>query len=473
MKIRRFSGKDMREALKQVKDELGGNAVIMSNKKTSQGVELVAAIDPMEQQTPAQAPAPAALAQEVSPKNEIKQQNESSVRAQASLREVIGDADTDSLEALLQRTHHKNENQYGQTEINVAPDENNRHASSLRADENMVRSPAFSEVSVSPMMESEVNVTPPPSVLEPEQLEGIRGELESIKNVLKHQITELSEERKKRNNPVQHFLQEQMIGMGLSSKLAEQLINFLPPQIGEVEGWNYLLNLLSNRISTGNNEILSTGGIIGFVGPTGSGKTTTLAKLAAKYAQKYGPEQVAIITIDSYRIAAYEQLATYAKIIGCAVGRAQSSQELSQLLYQLRNKSLILIDTAGFSQRDERLVEQLKQFEGAGNEKVKLYLTLPAGSQYSLLNETTKTYASADLKGCIFTKLDECYSLGEALSTVIENDLPLSYVTDGQRVPEDIKLANASNLALVAARLYKKYGSGIKTSNEKSTVGSL
>lgn len=473
MKIRRFSGKDMREALKQVKDELGGNAVIMSNKKTSDGVELVAAIDPMEQNNAAGNNRTDGNTGGINQPVNDDTQNNPLIQPQSSLREVIGDADSDSLQALLQRSNQNTITEQPPKEINVQPDKQYSQPATARADENIIRSPAFSQESSSPLIDNELNITPPPSVLEPEQLDGIKSELESIKNVLKHQITELSEERKRRNNPVQHFLQEQLIGMGLSRKVSEQLIDFLPHQIGEVEGWNYLLNLLSNRIGTGNNEILTAGGTIALVGPTGSGKTTTLAKLAAKYAQKHGPDRVAILTIDSYRIAAYEQLATYAKIIGCTVGKAQSPHELSQLLYQLRNMSLVLIDTAGFSQRDARLIEQLAQFDGVGSEKINLYLTLPAGSQYNVLNETTKTYASADLKGCIFTKLDECYSLGEALSTAIENDLPLSYVTDGQRVPEDIKLANASNLALVAAKLYKKYGTGLKTSNEKSTVGTL
>jgi flagellar biosynthesis protein FlhF len=203
--------------------------------------------------------------------------------------------------------------------------------------------------------------------------------------------------------------------------------------------------------------------VVALVGPTGTGKTTTVAKLAAKFAQKYGPEQVALVTIDTYRIAAFEQLATYGKIIGCAVKKAHNSQELNDILYQMRNKKLVLIDTAGFSQRDARLIDQLTQYEQSLNVEIRKFLVLPAGSQYQVLNQTVKAYRSTDISGCIFTKLDECYSMGEALSVIIENDLSLSYVTDGQRVPEDIKLADSANLTLIAAKLFKRYGNGDAT----------
>ena len=193
------------------------------------------------------------------------------------------------------------------------------------------------------------------------------------------------------------------------------------------------------------------------VGPTGTGKTTTVAKLAAKFAQKYGANEVAMITVDTYRIAAFEQLATYGKIIGCTVKKAQTSEELAHILYQLRHKKLVLIDTAGFSQRDARLVTQLNDYEKETTANIKKYLVLPAGAQYQVLHQTIQAYKNINLTGCIFSKLDECYSLGEALSVVIENDLRLSYVTDGQRVPEDIKLADAKNLIMVASKLYKKY----------------
>ena len=219
----------------------------------------------------------------------------------------------------------------------------------------------------------------------------------------------------------------------------------------------FLLKLLANRISTTGNAILNQQGIVALVGPTGTGKTTTVAKLAARYAQKYGAEQVALVTIDSYRIAAYEQLATYGKIIGCSVKKAQNEQELSDVLYQLRNKRLVLIDTAGFGQRDSRLIKQLDTLNHHSCANIKKYLVMQANTQYQVMERTIRAYKPISLQGCIFTKLDECYSLGEAISAAIKNQLAISYLTDGQRVPEDLKVADGKYLISTAAKLYKKY----------------
>jgi flagellar biosynthesis protein FlhF len=519
MKIRRFFGKDMREALKSVKDELGGDAVIMSNKKVDGGVELVAAVDPSSDnglnshsESSSSEASNSNGAQQISSPNlrdamaqaqqhaKRKQQTNAntSTKPAPSLSEIIGDSGPDSLSALLEQQMKGQNNQVQQQNVNstqsaqahtqaagaqtqasgAKADVSNSQASlhysqqpnygatSLpanepRADDRIFRSPAFVEdesASDDHQMSQAAGIQPPPSVLEPEQLDSIKAELESIKNVLRFQVSELAEERKKRNNPVHHYLHEQLLAMGISPELARQFIEFLPHKIDEKQGWKYILNLLSNRLHVGGNDILNQSGVVALVGPTGTGKTTTLAKLAAKYAQKYGPEQVAVVTIDTYRIAAFEQLATYGKIIGCAVKKAHNSQELNEILHQFRNKKLVLIDTAGFSQRDARLIEQLKGYESSLNTPIRKYLVVPAGAQYQVLKQTVKAYASVDIQGCIFTKLDECYSLGEALSVVIENDLSLSYVTDGQRVPEDIKLADSANLTLIAAKLFKKYG---------------
>jgi flagellar biosynthesis protein FlhF len=517
MKIRRFFGKDMREALKQVKDELGGDAVIMSNKKVANGVELVAAIDPVSAPMATNEAAVAANNRPVvaNRDNQFEARVKPAVQEQPSnnLREIIGDSGTDTLQALLQKRESSQAGprpvkQQAQqptiktTQTNQAGAQSNLHRNpplhysqqpeygntpEPRSDERIFRSPAFIE----PTLEHSLNAphstqasgmaginsaaapTPPPSVLEPGQLDIIKAELESIKNVLKFQVSELADERNKRHNPVHHYLHQQLTKMGVSQDLAKQFIAFLPYQIDEKQGWKYILNLLSNRLHVGGNDILNQSGVVALVGPTGTGKTTTVAKLAAKYAQKHGPEQVALVTIDTYRIAAFEQLATYGKIIGCAVKKAHSSQELNDILYQMRNKKLVLIDTAGFSQRDARLIDQLTEYEHNLNINIRKYLVLPAGSQYQVLNQTVKAYKNTDISGSIFTKLDECYSMGEALSVIIENDLSLSYVTDGQRVPEDIKLADSANLTLIAAKLFKRYGNGEVSTEVGANTGAI
>ncbi len=513
MKIRRFFGKDMREALKQVKDELGGDAVIMSNKKVADGVELVAAVDPgtdtVNRSDEHSMPTPQPQNNHASRQSHMANNHaQMGGKATPSLSEIIGDSGPDSLQALLEaqmkkqsaqsseqqspeqqasRTNQNSRleqaeftNQSQQTDsqsqsLHYSQQANYGKAPDARADERIFRSPAFideqDELNVEDNQAS--GIQPPPSVLEPEQLDKIKAELESIKNVLKFQVSELTEERKKRNNPVHHYLHEQLIQMGISASLAKQFIEFLPHKVDEKQGWKYILNLLSNRLHVGGNDILSQSGVVALVGPTGTGKTTTLAKLAAKYAQKYGSDQVAMITVDTYRIAAYEQLATYGRIIGCTVKKAHNSQELNEVLYQLRNKKLVLIDTAGFSQRDSRLISQINDYEHGVNADIRKYLVLPAGAQYQVLKQTIMAYQSIHLSGCIFSKLDECYSLGEALSVAIENDLSLSYVTDGQRVPEDIKLADSANLTLIAAKLYKKYGAGMDASAGDLIAGGL
>jgi flagellar biosynthesis protein FlhF len=186
------------------------------------------------------------------------------------------------------------------------------------------------------------------------------------------------------------------------------------------------------------------------------GKTTTVAKLAAWGAQKYGADKVALITTDTYRIGAYEQLATYGRIIGCPVKQVKDANEFAEGLYHLRHKRLVLIDTAGMSQRDIRLTEQLNTLMRSSRVDIRSYLVLSATSQMHVLQEAVRHFQKVNLSGCIFTKLDECLSLGEIISIAIQNRLPIGYLTNGQRVPEDIRVANAHKMVKKAEQLYLK-----------------
>jgi flagellar biosynthesis protein FlhF len=452
MKIRRFFGKDMREALSQVKAELGSDAVIMSNRKVADGIELVAAYD-----------------KEPEAKIAIKKPTAQSQGAQAStpsLSEIIGDDGPDSLKALLEKQHGGTVASASRPADATAARNNTvnaQHANNIAS--HLDFSDAFIDELDAQQPVSKPTFQPTSNVNDAvahhtnsDELSQIKEELASLRNVLQYQVADLMEAKQSRQRPVHQYLTQRLIDMGLSQNVANQLISYTPTHYNERDAWVYLLNLLANRINTTGNDILSEQGAVALVGPTGTGKTTTVAKLAARYAQKYGADSVAMITIDTYRIAAFEQLATYGKIIGCTVRKAQSSEELADLLFQLRHKRLVLIDTAGFSQRDSRLIKQIQQFDNGQMQSVKKYLVAQANTQYPALQRIIEAYDGIELSGCIFTKLDECYSLGEVLSAAVEYQLPVSYVTDGQKVPEDIKVAEAKSLVSAAAKLYKKYG---------------
>ena len=468
MKIRRFFGKDMREALNAVKAELGSDAVIMSNRKVPDGIELVAAYDKEPEA-------------KLTPKPKAAAPRDVNGKAMPSLSEIIGDDGPDSLRALLEKQQQAQAKAAEPARHQAQPAAGYQppHAGAANQSQTRAAQPAparaahnapayqaaasdFSfDIDEPTFNDSPTQFTGQPAAAAPapqSDLDSIKEELASLRNVLQFQVAGLMESKQRQHNPVHSYLMKCLSGMGLSHSLAEQMVHYTPKQYNEREAWVYLLNLLANRINVAGNDILQQTGAVALVGPTGTGKTTTLAKLAARYAQKYGADQVAMITIDTYRIAAYEQLATYGKIIGCTVRKAQSTEELAELLFQLRHKRMVLIDTAGFSQRDSRLIKQLSQFDRGQMQPVRKYLVTQANTQYPALQRIISAYDAVKLDGCIFTKLDECYSLGEVLSVAIEHGLPVSYVTDGQQVPEDIKVADAKSLVSVAAKLYKKYG---------------
>ncbi|MCP4866748.1 MAG: flagellar biosynthesis protein FlhF [Alteromonas sp.] len=445
MKIRRFFGKDMREALSQVKNELGSDAVIMSNRKVADGIELVAAYD----KEPV-----AKLSVPPKPKAQVAKQSEGGL---PTLSEIIGDDGPDTLRALLEK--QAEQKAAVAQRVEAANAEAEKRAPAKPAPE---VAPAKPETPLFDAENEEAELSGGGSLAD------IRAEIASLRNVLQFQLADMQQQQHSRLKPQQRYLLQQLCDMGISQSLAAQLVTYTPAECNEREAWLYLLKLLSNRLTTNNDDILTQQGVVALVGPTGTGKTTTIAKLAARYAQKYGADQVALITIDTYRIAAYEQLATYGKIIGCPVRKAQSGEQLADLLFQLRNKRLVLIDTAGFSQRDSRLISQLATFGQVSGQQVKNYLVVQGNTQQATLKHIINAYKSIDLQGCIITKLDECYSLGEVISNVIEAQLPVSYVADGQQVPEDIHVANAKSIISLAAKLYKKYG--LNHTNSSSDV---
>ncbi|RZF93049.1 flagellar biosynthesis protein FlhF [Pseudoalteromonas sp. CO302Y] len=470
MKIKRFFAKDMRTALKEVKDELGVDAVIMSNKKLANGVEIVAAVD-YDKAAPKAEAAPAAVQSKPAPQHNFVKPEP--MRAKPEPQAKVAD----SLQALLERQAPRPRSpelasMFSQSGIDTGEHYQPKEPSFQQQPE-FAQKPRYQE-QAAPRVQTQAhslgfddldagfddldspveqkNSAP----ANQSEMATMREEMNAIRQLLEHQVSGLMQQDMARRDPTRACMIDRLAGMGIERDVAEQMACFIPDDVSRQQAWQALLQMVENQMHTTNNEILRQGGVFALVGPTGVGKTTTVAKLAALGAQKYGADKVALITTDTYRIGAYEQLATYGRIIGCGVKQVKDANELAEVLYHLRNKRLVLIDTAGMSQRDLRLTEQLNTLMRNQRVDIRSYLVLSATAQINVLQETVRHFKKVQLSGCIFTKLDESLSLGEIISIAIQNRLPIGYLTNGQRVPEDIRVANAEKLVKKAEQLYLK-----------------
>lgn len=471
----------MRSALLQVKEELGADAVIMSNKKVAGGVEIVAAVDGEPTKAlPSRAP--------TSPvRNEYTQMSSSTTASTRSAHRSLDD-DKVSLQRGEQGSHSMTKRfanmlkQYSsdQEQEEDTPGKNdslsallNRQAASRKQN---------SQTSLTPHQEKQAGLAkliaedrrvdrpspkldptrydryrePEPKALPNQDMELMREEMNSIRRLLEHQVSGLMWQEVERREPLRAMLIKRLERMGFSPEFADQMACYIPEDTQPAKAWKALLALVSDQISITQKDILKRGGVVALLGPTGVGKTTTVAKLAARAAMEYGADNVALVTTDSYRIGAHEQLSIYGRIMGCPVRVAKDSEELADVLYQLRNRRLVLVDTAGMGQRDVRLSEQLDTLMQDSGEVIHSYLVLPATAQRQVLQETIEHFRRIPLSGCILTKLDESLSLGEFISVVVQNALPVAYIANGQRVPEDIVIAQPKYLIAKANELLEK-----------------
>ncbi len=287
-----------------------------------------------------------------------------------------------------------------------------------------------------------------PQVQQPApQLEEMVQELAQMRQLLEQQLAGLTWGQTTRQTPETARLLKKMLSLGLGWELAQSLLDSyaqLIAQQGE-QAWSGILNALSEGISVVQHDLLRQGGIVALVGPTGVGKTTTIAKLVGRFVMRHGAGQVALITTDCYKIGAQAQLQTFGDLLGVPIYVAQSREELETLLISLKDRKLILIDTAGMSQKDLRITQQLTAGY-SGLVPIKNYLVLSAATPLSVMREVYQAFSQMRLHGLILTKLDEAVQLGAALTLLYETKLPLAYLSEGQRVPEDIQAVNKDAL---------------------------
>lgn len=279
----------------------------------------------------------------------------------------------------------------------------------------------------------------------------LQQELERLRGVLEGELLQLNHrQRNNRVSPKNHLI-GRLTRLGLSrttsATIAEQT------HAGNAsQQWHQAQSLLAKRLQVMDGDLDQGSNIVALVGSTGVGKTTTVAKLAARSVLKHGPRQVALITTDCYRIGGQEQLETFARYLGIPVLVATDGPQLEQALSQVSNRKLVLIDTAGMSQRDMRLYEQFATLKSVGRH-IDCHVVLSATALPGSLNEVVQVFGKDALAGAIVTKLDEASSLGGVMDVLIRNNLAASWFSAGQKVPEDLHQARADELVNQAVAL--------------------
>lgn len=388
MRIKRFVAPDMRTALRMVRDDQGPDAVILSSKKLDQGgFEVVAATDYDE-----------ALARHTMLADQLQDRALST-----EVDPALGTSERRSVTALKAASTPQAE-----------PAALAREALDKAWDEH-------------PSMQS------------------LRRELSTMRELLERQATRFAEERLRAVSARAAVLDD-LTSYGCDAELSRSIANAVPADADIPRARGIMLGLIAKSLVVTRKEPVEAGGVIALIGPTGVGKTTTIAKLAARFSAVHGPRDVALVTTDVHRCGGREQLATFGRMLGMPVTEIHREEALAPALDRLSDYRLVLIDTPGFGQRDRGLATQLHWLRAAG--RVRSFLTLPANAQGQDLDEVVRRFRSAEPEGCILTKVDETGCLGSALSVLIRHRLPVAYVTDGQRVPEDIQRAEAHRLVL-------------------------
>ena len=277
------------------------------------------------------------------------------------------------------------------------------------------------------------------------EIRQLRQEVAGMRQVIEREMNRFTDERL-RGCPVRATALDLMDEYGFDAGLARDVAMQIPLDTEAHRGRGLMLGLISRKLPIAPVDPLEEGGVIALVGPTGAGKTTTIAKLASRFAEKHAPRDVALVTTDTLRIGAREQLYGYGRQLGIAVHEANSGTDLDQLLERLKDYKLVLIDTAGLGPRDRALAAQLQWLRAA--RQVRTLLVLPANTSFGDMDEVVRRFGAANLQGLVLSKLDETGRFGNALSVAVDHRLPITWVTDGQDVPEDLHRASAANLVL-------------------------
>jgi flagellar biosynthesis protein FlhF len=414
----------MRQALKAVREQLGPDAVILASRRTAEGVEVTAAMDfdaeSVAAAAPVFAPAPVPVPAPVSAPVPAASMMAAAPPAPAAASLVAPAAEAPALDVLTQT------------------------AAASRP----------SEPSAAP------NVI------------AMESELKTLRRVLETQLARLAWNDLARRAPIHTEMLRELTEVGISSDLAAEVVGNIPPGAELTHARRLAIATIAQRVLVTGDRWLQEGGRVALVGPTGVGKSTTLAKLAVRWVLNHGPRDLALVAADCQRFGAQSELQSLGQLLGAPVYPLEDLAELPALLARLARRRCVLIDTAGVSQRDAQLGSRLGALAAAGSE-IEVALVLAASTQAGAVAETVARFAPANPTSCVLTKVDEAASLGGALSSLMRARLPISYVSEGQRVPEDLRPARSLELVSSAVQLAEASGATADEDLLKRRFGEL
>lgn len=409
MNIRRFFATDMRQAIRLVREQQGPDAVILSSRKVDGGIEIVSATD----------------------------HDQAALSGAETDAAGIEDAPAhDPLTALRPLGARKAVEQ--------------PLKSSARRFDTHDASSASASVSASASArtgrQSTISWSQDPTLV------AMRQEIESLRGMLQDQLASLAWHDLRLREPERVRLVHRLEALGLSRELAQEIAGEVRDLTQPEASWDEALNRLGARFSVADNDILDVPGVIALVGPSGVGKTSTLAKLATRHVQRHGRHSLALVTTDAQRLGAFRQLQTMGQLLGVPAYLAQNARELATIVAGQQDKLRVFVDTAGLSQRDTRRIDEMATLGQIAH--LKTMLVVAANTQQRVLEEIFRGFSHLSLWGTVLTKLDEAASLGPLLTALARSPAPpLFFVSEGQRVPEDLARASVSDLLRCAVSL--------------------
>jgi flagellar biosynthesis protein FlhF len=442
MNIQRFTAATSREALSKARMAFGDSTLILSNRPTENGVEVVATAEETL----------AALDQSGGGLSPSKNSSPIAAGYREAASKVEDDADQLAMstlsfqdyvrERMMRRRHEAGGEAASAKPQQQAPAAPARSTGPIRIQPDLV--PTRAKAQTNPPAKA---AAVPPS-LNPQ---GIVNELHAMKEMMEERFNTLAWLGQARQNPIQSNLMLRMIRAGYSPTLSRAILEKMPVELNATESMRWVMDVLERNLKTDDQSpaLHQEGGVFALIGATGVGKTTTAAKLAGLCAEEYGPASVGLITLDTYRVGAHEQLRAYGKMLGVVAHLAHDRSALQDLLGLLSNKKMVLIDTTGLAPRDPRKREMMELVDLPGVRRV---LVLNAGSHGETLDESVTAFKTPTGQQAIFSKIDEAVKLGPAIDVAIRHQLILRGVTNGQRVPEDWETANAPELVRMSMR---------------------